>query len=228
MEVNQLLGAVGSNEAPPDQWRGITGPPGPTPMVGIDVVEVNPLMRAKVVVEDTSTKKLMAAMQEENRYLRGSVAMLVQERDAATRANQDLRALNSETQRHLEERRVISYEQKTQLAGREAYVLELEEEVTELRKRLWLPVEPGNHDYHGPTKPDPDTGRPVPVPDPVHERFHGAVGDVLSGRVIPEASRQMQEALKNAPKEPSRPTNLTSTDDSRRIGCEWLARLSNG
>lgn len=102
---------------------------------------------------------------------------------------------------------------------------QLRDENTDLRKRLWLPVEPGEHDYTGPTKPDPDTGRPVPVPDPVHERFHGSIGDVLAGRVIPAARRQMQEALKSAPKEPTTiPTNVQG-DDPKRMGCEWLARL---
>jgi hypothetical protein len=51
------------------------------------------------------------------------------------------------------------------------------------------------HDYHGPVK----DGKAVP--DEVHERFHRSIGDVLAGRVIPEARRQMQEALKAAPKD---------------------------
>lgn len=67
-------------------------------------------------------------------------------------------------------------------------------------------TEPGNHDYNGPTEtvPHPDLpGRTVQraVSDPVHENFHRAVGDVLAGKVIPAARRQMQEALKSAPKE---------------------------
>ena len=56
----------------------------------------------------------------------------------------------------------------------------------------------GNHDYIGPAS----RGKSGNPPDPVHEQFHRAVGDVLAGRVIPEARRQMEEALKNAPKEP--------------------------
>lgn len=66
--------------------------------------------------------------------------------------------------------------------------------------------EPGNHDYHGPTETVPhptidgQTERRA-VPDPVHERFHGAVGDVLAGKVMGAARRQMQEALKQAPKD---------------------------
>ena len=55
--------------------------------------------------------------------------------------------------------------------------------------------EPGSHDYNGPVA-DGKT-----IPDPVHERFHGAIGDVLSGKVMPAARRQMQEALKQAPKD---------------------------
>lgn len=55
--------------------------------------------------------------------------------------------------------------------------------------------EPGPHDYNG-SIADGKTVR-----DPVHERFHGAIGDVLSGKVMPAARRQMQEALKQAPKD---------------------------
>lgn len=68
-----------------------------------------------------------------------------------------------------------------------------------------LTVETGDHDYHGPTESVPHPTNPDKtvrraIPDPVHERFHGAVGDVIAGRVMPEARRQMQEALKAAPK----------------------------
>lgn len=102
---------------------------------------------------------------------------------------------------------------------------ELLAEITRLKDQLWLPREVGDHPYHGPTKPDPDTGRPVPVPDPVHERFHGSIGDVIAGNVMPEARRQMQEALKTAPKAPTVIPTTPSTDDPRRLGSEWLARL---
>lgn len=98
-------------------------------------------------------------------------------------------------------------------------------EIARLKDQLWLPREVGDHPYHGPTKPDPDTGRPVPVPDPVHERFHGSIGDVIAGNVMPEARRQMQEALKTAPKAPTVIPTTPSTDDPRRLGSEWLARL---
>jgi hypothetical protein len=60
-------------------------------------------------------------------------------------------------------------------------------------------TEPPGHDYVGPTKPDPDRpGRRVPVADAVHERFHGSVGDVIQGKVLPEARKQMREALERA------------------------------
>jgi len=95
---------------------------------------------------------------------------------------------------------------------------ELLREVTRLKQQLWLPTEPGNHPYHGPTKPDPKTGEQVPVPDLDHEGFHKAVGNVIAGKIIPAARRQMQEALKNAPKEkPDFPVG-GSKDDPRRIG----------
>ena len=50
-------------------------------------------------------------------------------------------------------------------------------------------AEPGDHDYHGPVV-DGKT-----VSDEVHERFHGAIGDVLAGKVMPKAREQMREAL---------------------------------
>lgn len=75
-----------------------------------------------------------------------------------------------------------------------------------------LKAETDNHDYHG-TKQDNKA-----VPDEVHERFHRSIGDVLAGRVIPEARRQMQEALKSAPKEkPEFPVRLMETD-RRKVG----------
>jgi hypothetical protein len=60
-----------------------------------------------------------------------------------------------------------------------------------------VPESTGAHPYHGPVK-DGES-----IHDVAHERFHGAVGDVLSGKIMPEARRQMQEALKNVPKEPA-------------------------
>lgn len=53
-----------------------------------------------------------------------------------------------------------------------------------------------NIDYHG-TK-DLDG---LPVPDPVHENFHRAVGDVLAGKVMSAARKQMEDALGKAPKD---------------------------
>lgn len=90
-------------------------------------------------------------------------------------------------------------------------------EVTHLRHQLWLPTEPGDHDYLGPVEWDPETGRNVPVRDIAHERFHAAVGDVKAGRIIQSARRAMQEALKQAPKEPIE-VRLGDTDDRRRMG----------
>ncbi len=52
-------------------------------------------------------------------------------------------------------------------------------------------------DYHGPTKTDSD-GKRYSVPDVVHERFHEALKDVLTGKVLPAAREQMKEALKRA------------------------------
>ena len=60
-----------------------------------------------------------------------------------------------------------------------------------------VPENTGAHPYHGPVK-DGES-----IHDVAHERFHHSVGDVLSGKIMPEARRQMQEALKNVPKEPA-------------------------
>ena len=82
------------------------------------------------------------------------------------------------------------------------------------------------HDYNGPTATDRD-GIRHPVPDPVHERFHKAVGDVIAGRVIPAARKQMEDALKRTPPEPSTSAStgkampdksLGTGGDPRRIG----------
>jgi regulator of replication initiation timing len=60
---------------------------------------------------------------------------------------------------------------------------------------LRMAIADGTPEYHGPVK----DGKAVP--DVVHERMHEAVKDVLAGRVMQDARRQMQEALKNAPRE---------------------------
>lgn len=89
-----------------------------------------------------------------------------------------------------------------------------------------LPEGAGNHPYHGPlSKPD-EAGRRTPVPDEVHERVHRVVGDILAGKVIPEARRQMQEALKAAPKEKEPFRAATAQGDARRIGnaCDRMAQ----
>lgn len=71
---------------------------------------------------------------------------------------------------------------------------------------------PGDHTYNGPVV----NGKAVP--DDVHERFHKAIGDVMAGKVMHEARKQMQESLKNAPKEKTPfPTGVDSSDP-RRIG----------
>lgn len=66
---------------------------------------------------------------------------------------------------------------------------------------------PGDHPYHGPVKPHDITGEGGEVmrterravPDEVHERFHKAVGDVISGKVMPAAREQMKRELERAP-----------------------------
>jgi hypothetical protein len=84
----------------------------------------------------------------------------------------------------------------------------------------------GDHSYHGPTKDEPHPtleGQVVrrPVPDEVHEQFHRAVGDVLAGKVIPAARKQMREALDKAPPEakgmPDRAIRLVRQDVGLRV-----------
>ncbi len=82
--------------------------------------------------------------------------------------------------------------------------------------------EPGSHPYHGPTEKDAN-GRNVTVPDPVHENFHKAIGDVMAGKVMHEARKQMQESLKNAPKEKTPFPTGADSSDHRRIG--WRSPL---
>ena len=74
------------------------------------------------------------------------------------------------------------------------------------------PPESGSHPYHGPTKDG------ASIPDPTHERFHGAVGDVIAGKILPAARRQMQDALAGAPKEAAPFPLPGAKDDPRRIG----------
>lgn len=72
--------------------------------------------------------------------------------------------------------------------------------------------QPTDLDYNGPVK----DGKAVP--DPVHEQFHRAVGDVIAGKVIPAARRQMEEALKSVPKEKAPFPSGVGFGDPRRIG----------
>lgn len=68
-------------------------------------------------------------------------------------------------------------------------------EIAHLRDRIAsLPDAPAP-DYHGPTA----DGRATPSIE--HERFHESVKDVLAGKIMTSARRQMQEALKQVPRE---------------------------
>jgi hypothetical protein len=88
-------------------------------------------------------------------------------------------------------------------------------------------AEPGDHPYHGPLGAPDDKGQRRAVADPVHERFHQSVGDILAGKVLPAARKQMAEALRR--KAPDAPTSastskpmpdkaVASFGDPRRIG----------
>ena len=216
------VGAVGATGPAFSPWRGMTGPPGPSGGFAIDgplgVIPVGIQQGAHSIV----IERLVMERDQARKNETAAIAAMNEWKTTAelgAQANQDLRE------------RVREPKWFVELAGKQADCIStLEAEIADLRKRLWLPVEPGDHNYHGPTETVPHPtidGKTVqrPLPDPVHERFHGAVGDVLAGRVIPEARRQMQEALKAAPKEPTAIPMAGSKDDPRRMGCEWLARL---
>lgn len=96
-------------------------------------------------------------------------------------------------------------------ATRNATIAELEHDI-----RMLMSDKVGDHDYHGPVK----DGKAVP--DESHERFHGSIGDVLSGNIIRPARDQMEKALADARAKdgkgvPSIPTGGRSSDP-RRIG----------
>lgn len=80
------------------------------------------------------------------------------------------------------------------------------------RLKSMLPAEGSGPDYHGPVK-DGEA-----VPDPVHEQFHRAVGDVLAGKVMSKARDQMRKALDGVPAEKAAPNIVTRSDDPRRMG----------
>jgi hypothetical protein len=74
------------------------------------------------------------------------------------------------------------------------------------RDELAAAESPGDHDYHGPTEtvphPDiPDRTVQRAISNPTHEQFHRSIGDVLAGKIIPAARRQMEDALGRAPKD---------------------------
>lgn len=86
---------------------------------------------------------------------------------------------------------------------------------------------PGEHPYHGPLGAPDEHGQRRAVPDPAHERFHGAIGDIIAGKILPKAREQMARELAKAP--PHQETTastpapmpgkaLGSFGDRRRIG----------
>lgn len=125
---------------------------------------------------------------------------------------------------------VMTYRAMAALApkDREILILRAEREAwkhmyEELRGKTGAPDarmlradETGNHNYHGPTK----DGKAVP--DPVHERAHEVVGDILGGRIIRPARDQMEKALADARvKDGKTPAEIPTTpnlSDPRRIG----------
>lgn len=178
-----------------------------------------------LTIYDIGLDESRPATQADLTEMQQALNKLCTERDDATRLNIMLRSERDAWKKFYDGEKADNTAMRVLLQPSVNREGELLAEITRLKDQLWLPREVGDHPYHGPTKPDPDTGRPVPVPDPVHERFHGSIGDVIAGNVMPEARRQMQEALKTAPKAPTVIPTTPSTDDPRRLGSEWLARL---
>lgn len=112
-------------------------------------------------------------------------------------------------------------------AEREAWKYLYEVSVPSSDQRMVAADEAGSHPYHGPTKPVTDangnvTGRES-VPDPVHERAHGVIGDIMAGRVIRPARDQMEKALADAKVKDTtipKPIRNIAPADPRRMG--WM------
>jgi hypothetical protein len=100
---------------------------------------------------------------------------------------------------------------RTTIAEKSDRIAELEHDI-----RMLKADKVSDHNYHGPT----ENGKAVP--DESHERFHGSIGDVLSGNIIRPARDQMERALADArAKDSAAPKSLpgiTRSDDPRRIG----------
>lgn len=100
--------------------------------------------------------------------------------------------------KELEERLAMLGAANTQL--HDALKIRTDERDALRQKTSAAEEEPGSHPYHGPSAPDA-SGRNVSIPDQVHERFHQSVGDILAGKVIPAARKQMEDALRQTPKD---------------------------
>lgn len=149
-------------------------------------------------------------LQAENTRLHDRIKVLTDERDdIATRYD-----VRGQAVRELLEERDAAITNRHQL--NDAYFREarktddLHAEIARLR--AMLPAEGSGPDYHGPVK----DGKAVP--DSVHEQFHRAVGDVLAGKVMPQARDQMRKALDGVPAEKPVPNIVTRTGDPRRMG----------
>lgn len=132
----------------------------------------------------------------------------------------------AESARYNAEGRVRELEGR--LAVRDARIAQLEADAflaacdTDDPWRVTAEHNTGDHPYHGPTRPVHDengtlTGRES-VPDPVHEEFHRSIGHVLGGKVLPAARRQMEEAIKQAPKDKAPFPHRVIGFDPRRMG----------
>jgi hypothetical protein len=94
------------------------------------------------------------------------------------------------------------------------------ETIASLSDALMRVNDQGKRDYIGPTETVETTAGPVKqaVPDPVHENFHRAIGDVIDGKVMSGAREQMRKALDSVPKEKAPFPVKIGFGDPRRIG----------
>lgn len=134
-----------------------------------------------------------------------SVAKLITERDEAFNAARifEIRAYNAEGRVKELERRLIASEERTQI------ILKHYHKVCD---KLHAKDAAGDHDYHGPVA-DGEA-----IADEVHERFHGAVGDVIAGRVLRKAREQMAEALKRTPPDPETTASKSRPMPGKALG----------
>jgi hypothetical protein len=186
------------------------------PQTGRDVGGLGPIVGMKTPNEIPVTEEMIAAGADVD--LDGSLATtsyeLVPLIYRAMRKLEPMRVTpglfcdNTVTRLHADNVTLRALAQKT--ADQECVYLR---EIAELKRKLAFPDQAGDHPYNGPVKDG------ASIPDETHERFYKSVGDVIAGRVMPVARKQMEDALANAPKEkPTFDPRAVQESDRRKMG----------